>query len=108
MRRDSERFKHPKSWLAQHQAGKELDMTRQANLKIVSALTVLALTAMFATSAWAKSPAYQMNGRNGSIDQVSVSVLTAEADATASFAALTSGKRWITKGKGRGHARLFR
>ena len=83
-------------------------MTRHANLKTVSALTALALTAMLATSAWAKSPAYQMNDRNGSIDQVSVSVLTAEADATASFAALTSGKRWITKGKGRGHAPLFR
>ena len=82
-------------------------MTRHANLRIVSALTALALTAMLATSAWANGPVYRNSDRNGSIDQVSVSVLTTEADATASFAAVTSG-RLITKGKGRGHAPLFR
>ncbi len=75
-------------------------MTRHANLKIVSALTALALTAMLATSAWAKGPVYQINDRNSS----SVSVLTAEFDVVAPLAAVTSGKSWITKGKGRGHS----
>ncbi len=75
-------------------------MTRHATLKTVSALTALALTAMLATSAWAKGPVYQINDRNSS----SVSVLTAEFDVVAPLAAVTSGKRWITKGKGRGHS----
>ncbi len=75
-------------------------MTRYATLKTVSALTALALTAMLATSAWAKGPVYRINDRNSS----SVSVLTAEFDVVAPLAAVTSGKRWITKGKGRGHS----
>ena len=75
-------------------------MTRHANLKTVSTLTALALTAwvaMLVTSAWARGPVYQINDRNSS----SVSVLTAESDVVAPLAALTSGKRWFTKGHGR-------
>ena len=102
MRRDSEPFNHPKSWLVQPQTGKELDMTRHANLKTVGALTALVLTAMLATSAWANGPVYRINDRYSSIDQTSVSVLTAESDAVAPLAAVTSGKRWLTKGQGHG------
>ena len=101
MRRDSEPFNHPKSRLVQPQTGKELDMTRHASLKTVSALTALVLTAMLATSAWANGPVYQINDRNSSIDQASVSVLTAEFDMVAPLAAVTSGKKWVTKGRGR-------
>ena len=72
-------------------------MTRHANLKTVSALTALALTAMLATSAWAKGPVQRINDRNSFIDQASVSVLTAESDAVAPLAAVTSGSRWFTK-----------
>ena len=72
-------------------------MTRHANLKTVSALTALVLTAMLATSAWANGPVYRINDRNSS----SVSVLTAEFDMVAPLAAVTSGKRWVTKGRGR-------
>ena len=73
-------------------------MTRHANLKTVSALTALALTAMLATSAWANGPVYRINDRNSSIDQASVSVLTAEFDMVAPLAAVTSGKTAVTSG----------
>ncbi len=72
-------------------------MTRHATLKTVSALTALALTAMLATSAWANGPVQRINDRNSSIDQASVSVLTAEFDVAASFAAVTSVNRTFTK-----------
>ncbi len=64
-------------------------MTRHANLKTVSALTALALTAMLATSAWANGLVYQIDDRNAS----SVSV----TDVVAPLAAVTSGSRWFTK-----------
>ncbi len=73
-------------------------MTRHATLKTVRALTALALSAMLVTSAWARGPVNRINDRNSS----SVSVLTAESDVVAPLAAVTSGKRLITKGKGRG------
>ena len=79
-------------------------MTRHATLKTVSALTALALTAMLVTSAWARGPVDQIIDRNSS----SVSVLTAESDVVAPLAAVTSGKRWITKGKGRGRSHSSR
>ena len=99
MRRDSEPFNHLKSWLVQPQTGKELDMTRHASLKTVSALTALVLTAMLATSAWANGPVLPLKFRdlNIPINQASVSVLTAEFDVVAPLAAVTSGKRSFTK-----------
>ncbi len=78
-------------------------MTRHANLKTVSALTALALTAMLVTSAWARGPVDQMKDRNSPIDQASVSALTAESDVVATLAAVTSG-RLFTKGRGRSHS----
>ena len=99
MKRDSEPFNHPKSWLVQHQAGKELDMTRYAALKTVSTLTALALTVMLATSAWANDPVYRINDRNSSIDQASVSVLTSGSDAVAPLSAVTLRERRFTKGQ---------
>ena len=74
-------------------------MTRHANLKTVGALTALALTAIFVTSAWAKGPVYRMNDRNGSIDQASVSALTSESDAIAPLSAVTLRERRFTKGQ---------
>ena len=73
-------------------------MTRHASLKTVSALTALVLTAMLATSAWANGPVQRINDRNSSIDQASVSVLTAEFDMVAPLAAVTSGKTAVTSG----------
>ncbi len=74
-------------------------MTRHANLKTVSALTALALTAMLATSAWARGPVYQINDRNSS----SVSVLTAESDVVAPLAAVT-----LRSTKGQAVSSLYR
>ena len=81
-------------------------MTRHASLKTVSALTALVLTAMLATSAWAKGPVLPLKFRdlNIPINQASVSVLTAEFDMVAPLAAVTSGKTWITEGKRRGRS----
>ncbi len=71
-------------------------MTRHATLKTVGALTALALAAMLATSAWANGPVHRINDRNSS----SVSVLTAATDVMAPLAAVPSGKKWLTKGRG--------
>ena len=78
-------------------------MTRHATLKTVSALTALVLTAMLATSAWANGPVLPLKFRdlNIPINQASVSVLTAEFDMVAPLAAVTSGKKWFPKRRGR-------
>ena len=74
-------------------------MTRHATLKTVGALTALALTAMLATSAWARGPVYQMKDRNSPIDQASVSALMSESDAVAPLSAVTLRVRGFTKGQ---------